>query len=91
MLSATYAAMIIGSMITNKVVNLENLKTKPKINPEVVDAADVCMADLKHLNLLMASAGTSADAYDATKVAKEALATSRVAFRQCLELTSHTI
>ena len=48
----------------------------------MVDAADVCMADLKHLNLLMASTGTSADADDAIKVAKEALVTSRVAFRQ---------
>ena len=83
MLSATYAAMNIGSKITNKVVNLgDHFKPKPKVNPEVIDAADVCMADLKHLNLLKASAGTSAFADDAIKVAKEALATSRVAYRQ---------
>ena len=48
----------------------------------MADAADVCIADLKHLNLLMASAETSADADDAIKVAKEALVISRVAFRQ---------
>ena len=56
----------------------------------VGDAGDVCMADLKNHNLLMASAGTSADVDDAIKVAKEALATSRVAFRQ-VSRAAHSI
>ena len=42
--SATYAAMNLGSQATNKVVNLgEKYKVKPKTNPEVTEAARICM------------------------------------------------
>ena len=53
----------------------------------MADAADVCMADLKHLNIVMASAVTPADADDAIKDANEAVATCRVAFRQVSRAT----
>ena len=83
MLSTTYAAMNIASKSTNKVVNLrEKFKPKPKIDPDVADAAMNCTEDHKQLNLLRSLAGTSAEADDAIAVAKEALADSKRAFRQ---------
>ena len=80
MLSTTYAAMNLGSHATNKVVNLaDKPKVRSKTNPEVNEAARICMQNQNYLTSLRSSPHTPLN--DITD-AKGVLASSRLAYRR---------
>ena len=80
MLSATYAAINLGSCATNKVVNLgDKPKVRLKSNPEITEAARICMENLSYLTSLRSPpCATLTD----ISVAKKVLASSRLDYRR---------